>query len=558
MTARPSVLAIVAAFALSACADQSARDVIDGGPPPIGGPSAPADLRATPTSDTSISLAWMDTSSDEAGFVLERATAEAGPYLPVSTTAANATSYVDTGLTAATTYFYRAHATGAAGSSASTAVASARTQDAPSTPPGDSPATPDGLVANGMAADAIELRWTDHAANETGFRVERARAAAGPFSEVTTTAANLAHYTDVGLAAATTYYYRVRATNSAGNSAYTAVASGTTQALPAMAPSVPTDLVASAQSSSTIRLTWSDTSTNETGFKVERATAAGGPFSQVVAVAANTTTRDDGGLASGTTYFYRVRATNAAGDSDPTGVASATTSANQICTPSATRCVAGAITSLQTCNSAGSDWVTGACPAFSLCSNSQCRVVCELSSAPTNPTLCVVPNQDGVNNGEWLYWSDSRLASPANTHGGSIRSGGGGGAPVISSGQAWPYAWSMSPTDNAFTQFKLNQFSFPRSQRLSFRAKRAGVLTSAVNNYLVGIFNGQSSSISQCIFGPVPFGYTTTSCFNGPPFGSQLSYNGTFNSMLLGITGDGFGGPIDILDVNWIALSIEP
>lgn len=324
-------------------------------------------------------------------------------------------------------------------------------------------------------------------------------------------------------------------------------------------PAAPSGLTATATSDSAIQLAWTEKSTSQTGFSVERAAASAGPFSPIATAPATATGYTDHGLVPSTAYYYRVKATGAAGDSAYTSVAMATTQASQgqICTPSGTRCVAGNISAVQTCNAAGTAWTQTSCPAFSLCSNLQCRPVCDLTSAPANPTLCVVPNHDGVNNGEWLYWSDSRLASPANATGGT-RTQGGTTAPVLTSAEAWPYAWSISSVDAAFAAFKLSQFAPPRSQRLAFRAKRAGTVGTVTNNFLVGVFNGQSTLISKCQFGPVPFSYATTSCFNGSPFGGELSYDGSTNTMLLTITGDGAGGLPDLLDVNWFALSVEP
>jgi len=101
-------------------------------------------------------------------------------------------------------------------------------------------------------------------------------------------------------------------------------------AIISVAPAAPTSLVAMAASSSTINLTWTSNSTNETGFHVERAhDSGGGPgtFVQVGSVGASETTYPDTGLTASTTYWYRVRAYNASGDSAYTNDASATTSA---------------------------------------------------------------------------------------------------------------------------------------------------------------------------------------------------------------------------------------
>jgi len=93
------------------------------------------------------------------------------------------------------------------------------------------------------------------------------------------------------------------------------------------APSAPSSLVASAQSSSRIDLTWSDTSSNETGFKVQRSETTGGPWFDVTTTAANVTVFSDTGLTASTEYFYQILATNGTGDSAPSNEDSDTTSA---------------------------------------------------------------------------------------------------------------------------------------------------------------------------------------------------------------------------------------
>ena len=93
-------------------------------------------------------------------------------------------------------------------------------------------------------------------------------------------------------------------------------------------PAAPSGLTATAVSSSQINLSWTDNSNNETGFKIDQATSS--DFSTgltTVTVGANATTYSATGLSSSTTYYYRVRATNAIGDSANTSTASATTTA---------------------------------------------------------------------------------------------------------------------------------------------------------------------------------------------------------------------------------------
>ena len=89
-------------------------------------------------------------------------------------------------------------------------------------------------------------------------------------------------------------------------------------------PAAPTSLAATAVSSSQINLTWADSDATEQGFKIERCTGAGcSDFAQIATVGANVTSYSNTGLTASTSYSYRVRAYNAAGDSDYSNTASA-------------------------------------------------------------------------------------------------------------------------------------------------------------------------------------------------------------------------------------------
>ncbi len=91
-------------------------------------------------------------------------------------------------------------------------------------------------------------------------------------------------------------------------------------------PSAPTNLTASAISSFQIGLAWTDTSTNEDGFKIEQS-LDGTNFTQIAQVATNITNYRNNGLFPNTTYFYRVRSYNSGGASAYSAVASASTPA---------------------------------------------------------------------------------------------------------------------------------------------------------------------------------------------------------------------------------------
>jgi hypothetical protein len=91
------------------------------------------------------------------------------------------------------------------------------------------PAAPSGLSASAVSSSQINLSWADNSGNETGFKVERSTDGVN-FTQVATVGVNTTSYAATGLSASTAYTFRVRATNSVGDSAYSNSASATTQA----------------------------------------------------------------------------------------------------------------------------------------------------------------------------------------------------------------------------------------------------------------------------------------------------------------------------------------
>jgi hypothetical protein len=90
-------------------------------------------------------------------------------------------------------------------------------------------------------------------------------------------------------------------------------------------PAAPGSLAAAALSSSQIKLTWADTSSNETGFRIERSGNGGASWSEIALVGSNVTGFTDNGLLAATPYQYRVRAYNSSGNSTYSNSASAST-----------------------------------------------------------------------------------------------------------------------------------------------------------------------------------------------------------------------------------------
>lgn len=273
-------------------------------------PKAPSGLSATAVSGSQINLAWTDNSTDETGFIVEYSLDNI-KFLTAATTGANVKSYSHTNLPSGTRYYYRVKAVNSYGSSAYTSVASATTLVPP--------AAPSALSATAASASQVNLAWTDNSGNETGFKIERSTDNL-TFAQIATVGAGVKTYAVTGLTATTAYYFRVRAYNSAGDSAYSNTASASTLAATLSAPS---GLSASALSKSSIGLKWTDTNTAESGYKVER--LIGKTWTQIGTVGANTTTYTDSGLAAATSYSYRVRAYTSSANSSYSSTASATT-----------------------------------------------------------------------------------------------------------------------------------------------------------------------------------------------------------------------------------------
>jgi titin len=166
------------------------------------------------------------------------------------------------------------------------------------------------LTATAASTSRINLSWTDNASNESGFRIERSPDGTA-FTEIATVGANATSYTNTGLTAATQYWYRVRAYNTTGTSSYAGPTSATTVAQP---PSAPNALIGTRRSDG-IALTWTDTSSNETGFAIFRSTDGGKTYTQIATVAQNVSAYVDTSPGTSSVVNYRVRAFNTGGNS---------------------------------------------------------------------------------------------------------------------------------------------------------------------------------------------------------------------------------------------------
>ena len=223
-----------------------------------------------------------------------RSTAKGSGYSLLGTV--TATSYTNTGAKAGTTYYYRVKACNDAGLSPYSNVVSGKVKSV--TP---KPSAPVVKIGNSAASGKPMLTW-NAVSGATSYKVYRATSQNGTYSllgTVTTTS-----YTNTGAKAGTTYWYKVKAVNSAGESAYSNVVSGKT--------TVTTLTMGHSSTSGKPQLTWKAVS-GAASYKVYRATAKNGAYTVINTTKALTYTNT--GAALGTTYYYKVEALNAAGKS---------------------------------------------------------------------------------------------------------------------------------------------------------------------------------------------------------------------------------------------------
>jgi uncharacterized lipoprotein YddW (UPF0748 family)/fibronectin type 3 domain-containing protein len=288
-------------------------------------PAAPTNLAANP-GDGSISLNWDDNGEgDLDGYNVHRATATGGPYTQINGSLVSSSDYVDNSVTNGTTYYYVVTAvddTPNANESGNSNEDSATPED--QTPP----AAPTNLAAT-PGDGSVSLNWDDNGEGDLdGYNVHRATSTGGPYTQLNGSLLTSSDYVDNSAVNFTTYYYVVTAVDNSPN-ANESGNSNEDSATPedVTPPAAPTNLSAQGADGS-VSLDWDDNGEGDLdGYNVHRATATGGPYTQINGSLVSVSAYTDNTASNGTTYYYVVTAvddTPNANESNISNEASAT------------------------------------------------------------------------------------------------------------------------------------------------------------------------------------------------------------------------------------------
>lgn len=298
-----------------------ANGIFDGGalPPTASAPEAPTALTAAGGTGQ-VTLSWTSVSNATSYNVYYAATSGVTTTSSTKITSVSA-PYVQTGLTAGTTYFYIVTAVNSSGESAASAQASAATASAPPVP--TVPAAPTGVTATG-GTNQVAISW-GAVSSATSYNLYYSTSSGVTKANGTKITNATSPTVQTGLAAGTAYYYIATAVNSAGEGAASnQVAATTLAAVPTpTAPAAPTAVTA-VGGANQATITWTAAS-GAASYNVYWSTTTGVTTASGTKIAGASSPYVKTGLSAGTTYYFIVTANNSVGESPASTQATATT-----------------------------------------------------------------------------------------------------------------------------------------------------------------------------------------------------------------------------------------
>ena len=281
-------------------------------------PGAPTGLTATP-GNTQVALSWTSPASNGGSAITSynvyEGTSSGGETL-LQNTGSTATTFTATGLTNGSTYYFKVTAVNGVGEGMDSNEASAT--------PATVPSAPTALTAT--ASDTqVALTWTAPTNNGgelvTSYNIYQGTSSGGE-TLLQNTGSTATTFTSTGLTNGTTYYFKVTAVNSVGES----LSSNEVSATPAVVPGAPTTLTATAGDAQ-VALAWGAPINSGgdpvIGYKIYQGTSSGGE-TLLTSTSTTATAYRSTGLSNGTTYYFVVSAITLAGEGPFSNEASAT------------------------------------------------------------------------------------------------------------------------------------------------------------------------------------------------------------------------------------------
>ncbi len=298
--------------------------------------AAPTNFAATSPSSSEVDLSWADNTSGTGTYVLQRrATNGSAGFTTIATLAAGATSYADTSVTATWQYDYQLVAV-VSGDSSNTASVQVQVQAAPvvtppvvSTPVVTPPVVSTPVVAAVVSAatnfaavasssSEVDLSWTDSTSGTGTYILERrATNGSGGFQTIATLASGATSYKDTSVTARWQYDYQLTAVlNGVSSSVVTVHAQVPDVAVSTPAPVVtpvataaPTSLSAASPNSAEVDLSWTDNTSGQGTYILQRrATHGSTGFQTIATLAAGTTSYTDTNVNAQWEYDYQLTA----------------------------------------------------------------------------------------------------------------------------------------------------------------------------------------------------------------------------------------------------------
>jgi fibronectin type 3 domain-containing protein len=314
------------------------------------------------------------------------------------------------------------------------------------------PAVPKNVTATAQSSNSVQITWGS-VVSATSYKVYRSTSSDASGTLVGTPIDT--SYTDTTASPATTYYYRVSAFNSSGESAQSSAPSVTT------VPAAPQNVTAIAQFSNSVQITWGSVS-GATSYKVYRATSTGASGSLVGTSTGISYT--DTTVSSTTTYYYRVSAINGSGEGTQSSASTVTTPPALVATPTAS-VVAGAVISgttitLSTTTAGATIYYTtnGAAPTTA---STQYATPITVTTPLTIKAIAVKSGfidssvlttaytiSTGTGSVVIQYWTDATAALATNTGQATLSRSAGATATINAAGSGYSdHQWSLNNAD---------------------------------------------------------------------------------------------------------------